>query len=75
MGDNLAAAINAHPALKGLCTAANAAGTVTVTVTDKGIHGNLLKLSETGDCIVATSPTNGAIGTVQSPLRIYRKGL
>lgn len=74
-GDNLAAAINAHPALKGLLTAANAAGTVTITADDKGLFGNLIRMSETGDAFVVTNPTNGAIGTVQSFMRTFRRGL
>lgn len=74
MGDNLAAAINAHPALKGMLTAANAAGTVTWTLADKGVQGNLASATETGDSMVVTNPTNGAIGTVQSAFRIFRRG-
>ncbi len=73
-GAAAAAAINAHPALKGMGTGANSNGTVTFTMADKGIHGNFLQLvGSTG--IVATSPTNGAKGTAQTPLRVNRRGL
>lgn len=75
MGDALAAAINAHPALKGLLTAANAAGTVTWTAVDKGLFGNLIRAAETGNSMVVTQASNGAIGTVQSSMRTFRRGL
>lgn len=74
MGTNLAAAINAHPALKGLLTAANASGTVTYTLADKGLQGNLAKVTETGSSMVVTAPTNGAIGTIQRSLTMFRRG-
>lgn len=74
MGDNLEAAINAHPALKGMLTALNAAGTVTWTLADKGVQGNLARATETGSSMAVTNPTNGAIGTVQSAFRIFRRG-
>ena len=73
-GDALAAAINAHPKLKGLLTAANAAGTVTWTVTEKGLQGNLVRATETGNGMVVTNPTNGAIGTIQAQARHFRRG-
>lgn len=75
MGDNLAAAINAHPALKGLLTAANSTGTVTWTAADKGLFGNLIRMAESGDSMAVTQATNGAIGTVQSYMRPFRRGL
>lgn len=75
MGDNLAAAINAHPALNGLLTAANSSGTVTWTARDKGLFGNLIRASETGSSMVVTQATNGAIGTVQSSMRTFRRGI
>lgn len=74
MGDNLAAAINAHPALKGMLTAENSSGTVTWTLTDKGVFGNQARATETGDSMVVTNPTNGAIGTIQTSLKVYRRG-
>lgn len=75
-GDNLAAAINAHPALKGFGTAANVDGTITFTMTDKGLHANLLNItSSNGTAFTCTSPTNGAEGTLNSQLRRYRRGL
>ena len=75
-GDNLAAAINAHPALKGLLTAANVAGTVTWTLAEKGLFGNLA-IATTSDtnAFTITNPTNGAKGTVQASLRVFRRGL
>lgn len=74
-GDNLAAAINAHPAFKGFLTAANVTGTVTLTMTDKGLHGNLLNFSTSdATAFAVTSPTNGAEGTLNSQLRCYRRG-
>lgn len=75
-GANLAAAINAHPALKGLLTAANASGTVTWTLAEKGIHGNLA-IGATSDAtaFAVTNPTNGAKGTVQASLRVFRRGM
>lgn len=75
MGDNLAAAINAHPALNGLLTAAAVTGTVTWTARDKGLFGNLIRMAETGTSMVVTQATNGAIGTVQSPMRTFRRGI
>lgn len=76
LGDNLAAAINAHPDLKGLGTAAAVTGTVTFTLADKGLHGNLLNFSTSdATAFAVTSPTNGAEGTLNSQLRCYRRGL
>lgn len=74
-GDNLAAAINAHPNCKGLCTAVNVAGTVTVTMADKGLHGNLMQFATSdATAFAVTSPTNGAEGTLTQNLRVYRRG-
>lgn len=75
MGDALAAAINAHPLLKGVLTAANSSGTVTWTLTDKGLFGNLARATETGSSMAVTNPTNGAIGTVSTSMRTFRRGL
>jgi hypothetical protein len=75
MGDALAAAINAHPLLKGVCTAASVTGTVTWTMADKGLFGNLGKATETGTSMAVTNPTNGAAGTTSASLRVFRKGL
>lgn len=73
-GAALAAAINANPALAGILTAASAAGTVTWTLADKGLHGQLAKgTGSTG--MVVTNPTNGAAATtLSSGLRVFRKG-
>jgi hypothetical protein len=74
-GDNLAAAINAHPDFKGFLTAVNVTGTVTITLTDKGLHANLLNFSTSdATAFAVTSPTNGAEGTLHSQLRCYRRG-
>jgi phage tail sheath gpL-like len=74
-GDNLAAAINAHPDFKGLGTAVNVTGTVTLTMADKGLHGNLMQFSTSdATAFAVTSPTNGAEGTLTQGLRVYRRG-
>lgn len=74
-GDNLEAAINAHPALKGLCTAENAAGTVTITMVDKGLHGHRLRMTETGSGFTITQIASGTHGTVKGKMRAYRFGV
>jgi len=74
-GANLAAAMNAHPALKGAWTAANASGTVTVTAVTKGLHANLMNIETTKPTAFAvTSPSNGSDGTLFNELRSYRLG-
>ena len=75
MGDNLVAAINAHPALKGQLTAANVTGTVTWTAAEKGPHGNMIRMSETGTSMALTQASAGAIGTVKTPPRVFKHGL
>jgi phage tail sheath gpL-like len=75
-GDNLAAAINAHPDFRGVLTAADVAGTITLTFADKGLHANQLTMSTTDATAFAlTAPTNGAKGTLSNALRCYRRGL
>ena len=74
-GDALAACINAHPLLQDMCSAANAAGTVTVTFKDKGLFGNLALFAETGDAFAVTSPTNGAEGTLTMPMKVWARGI
>jgi len=78
-GDNLAAAINAHPALKGLLAAVNAVGTLTLTMTNKGNFGNEAKASTSDATAFGLGGsglfTAGAIGTVQSAIRCYQGGL
>ncbi len=76
-GASLAAKINAHPLLKDMVTAVNAAGTVTLTFKDKGLFANLAVLSETGDAFVVAQPSNGAEGAVASggSLRVFAKGI
>lgn len=75
MGDNLAAAINAHPLLKPVISAANAAGVVTCTFRDKGLFGNLGVAAETGDAFAVAQPTNGAEGTLSASLRAFAVGV
>lgn len=77
-GAALAAAINAHPALKGLVTAVAATGTVTLTVGFKGAAGNNLAVSTNHShafAIGSARPTNGAAGTTKGTLRCYRGGV
>ena len=77
LATNLAAAINAHPDLKSLCTAAAVTATVTVTMTTKGVAGNNGRLT-TNDATVftlgAATFASGAVGTVQTHLRAFNKG-
>jgi hypothetical protein len=72
-GAELVTKIHNHPRLKGMYTAVNAAGTVTITTKDKGLFGNLSVLAETGDAFVVTQVTNGAEGTLAASLRVYDK--
>ena len=74
-GDNLAAAINAHPRLKGLVTAVNVTGTVTVTYANKGVFGNNGTISETGGSMAVGAATfaSGAVGTEQEPTTVDQK--
>lgn len=76
MAANLATAINAHPALKGLLTAAGAVGDCNLTAVDKGLFGNLIRMS-TSDATAfgLTQFTSGAIGTVQTQMRVFRRGV
>lgn len=74
MGDNFAAAVNAHPALRASVTASNASGTVTLTAKDKGTHGNLIVMSKVGTGITLTQMASGAKGTVQLQARTYNRG-
>lgn len=74
---NLAAAINAHPALAGLVTAAGSAGNCNITLVDKGLHGTFLFLAKSGSGFTLTQVsalTPGAKGTAQSHLRCFRRG-
>ena len=75
MGDNLAAAINAHPALEGMLTAANTTGTVVLSFTDKSLAAMFANASETGTSMAITDNADSAIGTAQAALRIFRLGL
>jgi hypothetical protein len=75
MGANLAAAINAHPALKGAWTAVSVTGTVTVTAVTKGTHANLMNMETTKPtAFTLTQVSNGAKGTLFNELRSYRLG-
>src|ERR1043165_326801 len=74
---SLAAAINAHPLLKGLCTAAGSSGNCNITMSDKGLHGNWLVLASTGGTITVTQVTAltpGAHGTTSAHIRCFRRG-
>lgn len=74
----LAAAINAHPALKGLLTAAGSSGNCNITLTDKGIHGNYLTLAKTGSGFALTqvaSLTPGVRGAATAEMRTYMRGM
>lgn len=73
-GDNLLAAIHAHPKLKGLFTGVNVAGTITLTCVDKGIHGNQIRMTETGNGFALTQFTSGAQGTASKKSRAFRFG-
>ena len=74
-GANLAAAINAHPALKGAWTATAATGTVTLTAVAKGLHANLMKIETTKPTgFTLTQVSNGDEGTLYNELRSYRLG-
>lgn len=77
LGDNLVAAIEAHPKLKHLVSASNSSGTVTVTMKDRHQAGNLGTLSETGSGFSVGDPNfaSGAAGTVQVQLRAYPAGV
>lgn len=74
-GAALAAAINAHPAINKLVSAANSSGTVTLTLKFKGAAGNNLAVASSNAVAFAAAtarPTNGAAGTTQSTMRTYR---
>jgi hypothetical protein len=74
-GENFATAFNAHPKLKGLATAANSSGTVTITMANKGVFGNNGTLSETGDLAAVGAATfaSGAVGTEQEPVTVDQR--
>src|SRR5574342_144439 len=76
MAANLAAAINAHPALKGVLTAAGSVGNCALTAVDKGTQGNLIVMS-TSDATAfgLTQFASGAKGTVKTELRAFRRGV
>jgi phage tail sheath gpL-like len=75
-GSNLADAINAHPRLLGLLTAASVAGTLTLTAVDKGTHGNLIVMSTSdATAFTLTQFASGAKGTVQTQTKTIRCGL
>jgi phage tail sheath gpL-like len=70
MGDNVVTAVNGHPSLKKMLVASNSSGTVTFTMNTKGLFGNLLKLVG-GTHVTASTPTNGAVGTMTTGLRVH----
>jgi hypothetical protein len=72
-GDNFVAAFNAHPAIKGLATATNSSGDVTITMATKGVHGNLGTLAASNaaySAVAGAAFTSGAAGTVQKVLAV-----
>lgn len=67
MGDNLAAAINANAALKGVVSAASVAGVVTVTAAEAGLVGESIALSVGGSAAASQTiaiATNSAGDTI-----------
>lgn len=60
---NIAAAINAVPALASIVVATSALGVVTVTSTDPGKAGNGLQISEALTNVTATAFTGGSDGS------------
>lgn len=73
---SLAAAINAHPRLKGALTASPSTDTITLTASDKGTHGNLFVMSTSdATAFTLTQFASGAKGTVQTQSKTYRRGL
>lgn len=78
MGDNLAAAINAHPAIVDMASAANSTGTVTITFRDKGIFANqgaLATSDATAFTLGAANFASGAVGTSLKELTCFERGL
>jgi hypothetical protein len=72
--ENFDACVNAHPLLRGLCTSDNSTNTSTITMTQKGVHGNLGKItvSNTDLCTLGNSGVfqSGAAGTQEKDLTI-----
>jgi len=63
---NLAAAINASTATNIYCSAVAAAGVVTITVTQPGVLGNLLALTESCSNTTTVTCAGGTEGTATS---------
>lgn len=59
-GTSIAAQINAYPGLKGILTASSTTGTVTITMTAKGVGGNLWGLKKGASNGSASAFTLGA---------------
>lgn len=71
---NLAAAINAHSALKGIVSAAVSGNDVVVTAVQPGRAGNLISIAEAGTNTAITGGATrlaGGDGTQQSAARTY----
>jgi hypothetical protein len=78
MAAALNAAINAHPALTGLCTSGVSTDTCTVTMSMKGVLGNNGRLTTsdaTAFTLGAATFAAGAVGTVRGQMRCYPGGL
>lgn len=75
-GDNLAAAISAHPSLSGLVSAeSDGAGVVTVTAVAPGLSGNLIGIGGTGGVQPSGATlTGGADPTYEAEPRTYELG-
>lgn len=74
---NLSAAINAHPLLKSLLTAAPSTNTVVMTMSTKGVQGNqgTVATSDGTAFTVTARFASGAVGTTRAAMRTYRLGL
>lgn len=74
--ENFDACVNAHPKLRGLVTSANSTNTSTMTMVEKGVHGNLgvVAVSNTDLCTLGNSGVfqSGAAGTQEKNLTIDR---
>lgn len=60
---NIAAAINATPALSGIVTATSSLGVVTVTASHPGVSGNAIQMSEALTNVTVTQFSGGSNGT------------
>lgn len=74
--ENFDACVNAHPRLRGLLTSDNSTNTSTLTMTQKGVHGNLGKITVSNSDLATLGNSgvfqNGAAGTQEKDLTIDR---